>query len=64
MPGKVRKNLRDKTLHNVLISQLSESDKRCIIEVFVRYERMLDREIDPGDEYHKKGVTHNGLCIL
>ena len=43
MPGKVRKCLRDKTLHNVLTSHLSETDKHCIIEVFVAYEHMLDK---------------------
>lgn len=44
MPGKVRKSLRDKTIHNVLLSDLSESDKDCVLEVFIRYEHMLDNE--------------------
>lgn len=44
MPGKVRKCLRDKTLRNVLMSSLSETDKKCILDVFIRYEQMLDRE--------------------
>ena len=44
MPGKLRKCLRDKTLHNVLVSHLSEEDKHCIIEVFIEYEHMLDKE--------------------
>ena len=44
MPGKLRKSLRDKTLHNVLTSHLSETDKDCIVDVFIRYEHMLDNE--------------------
>ena len=44
MPGKVRKCLRDKTLHNVMKSELSETDKNCIADVFVRFEHMLDSE--------------------
>ena len=43
MSGKLGKSLRDKTLHNVLTSHLSETDKHCITEVFVAYEHMLDR---------------------
>lgn len=44
MPGKVKKSLRDKTLHNVLVSELSKTDKDCIVEVFINYEHMLDHE--------------------
>lgn len=43
MPDFVRKSLRDKTIHNVLLSELSETDKDCVLDVFVRYEHMLDR---------------------
>ena len=45
MPGTVRKCLRDKTIRNVMMSHLSEEDKHCVLEVFIRYEQMLDREI-------------------
>ena len=45
MPGKVRKCLRDKTIRNVLLSDLSEPYKHCIVEVFIEYEHMLDKEI-------------------
>lgn len=45
MPGKVRKCLRDKTIRNVLMSSLSETDKNCILDVFIRYEQMLDRDV-------------------
>ena len=45
MPGKVRKCLRDKTIYNVLRSNLSETDKDCILEVFVRYEHLLYRAL-------------------
>ena len=50
MPGKLRKSLRDKTLHNVLTSHLSETDKHCIIEVFVAYEHLLDKLVDKNAE--------------
>lgn len=40
MPGKARKSLRTKTIQNVKRSTLSETDKKCIIEVFERYEKM------------------------
>lgn len=36
--------MRDKTLHNVLVSDLPAEDKHCIIEVFVAYEWLLDKE--------------------
>ena len=44
MPGIVRKCLRDKTIRNVMMSHLSEDDKHCVLDVFIRYEQMLDRE--------------------
>lgn len=56
MPGKVRKCLRDKTLHNVLASELSETDKNCIVDVFVRFEHMLDIE--------KHGSWQGGGCTF
>ena len=42
MPDKVRKGLRDKTIHSVMLSNLSDEDKTCIFDIFVRYEHMLD----------------------
>lgn len=42
MPGNVRKSMRDKTIHSVMLSNLSDADKTCIFDVFVRYEHMLD----------------------
>lgn len=36
MSGKIRPSLRKKTLENVRRSALSETDKRCIFEVFQR----------------------------
>ena len=44
MPGKLRKCLRDKTLHNVLTSSLSKTDRDCIINVFIEYEHIADKE--------------------
>ena len=65
MPGKVRKCLRDKTLHNVLVSELSETDKHCIVEVFVNYEHMLDK--DQTEMKHGNWIFHNdgsGTCSV
>lgn len=51
MSGKARPSLRQKTLENVKRSNLSETDKKCIEEVFKRYEEMLmnTREISCDD---------------
>ena len=38
MPGKCRPSLRAKTLYNVMRSDLSETDKRCIKAVFERFD--------------------------
>lgn len=38
MSGKARLSLRHKTLENVKRSNLSQTDKNCIQEVFKRYE--------------------------
>lgn len=38
MSGKCRPSLRKKTLENVMRSNLSNTDKECIAEVFKRYE--------------------------
>lgn len=40
MPGKARPSLRSKTLANVRRSNLSETDKKCIEEIFERYEQL------------------------
>jgi hypothetical protein len=40
MPGKARPSLREKTLENVKMSKLSETDKKCIIEIFKRCEEL------------------------
>ena len=36
-PGKARPSFRSKTLANVEMSNLSETDKKCIKEIFERY---------------------------
>lgn len=41
MSGKTRPSLRQKTLENVKRSNLSETDKKCIEEVFKQYEELL-----------------------
>lgn len=40
MPGKARPSLRAKTLQNVARSNLSTTDKKCIIEIFERYSQL------------------------
>lgn len=49
MSGKTRPCLREKTLENVKRSNLSETDKKCIKEVFKRYEEMLQ-----NNEYYRE----------
>ena len=56
MPGKVRPSLRIKTLENVKASNLSQTDKECINNVF----RLVDeqrREIEFLRE--KLSITHD-----
>ena len=42
MPGKCRPSLIAKTLENVKRSNLSQTDKDCIAEIFKRYETKVD----------------------
>ena len=65
MAGKCRPSLRAKTLENVNHSNLSQTNKDCIAEVFKRYEALeaeierLQTEIDNADEgklRHTKGA--------
>lgn len=39
MSGRIRPSARKKTLYNVKCSQLSETDKKCIEEVFGKFEQ-------------------------
>ena len=41
MPGKCRPTLREKTLENVKLCNLSQTDKECIAEVFKAYENEI-----------------------
>lgn len=54
MPGKISKRIRDKALHSVLTSHLSEDDTRCIVGVFIEYEHMIDKE--------HESAKHSGGC--
>lgn len=56
MPGKARKSLRAKTIQNVKRSTLSETDKKCIIEVFERYDRMCDLIKELKEELNKEMI--------
>lgn len=44
MPGKIRPSARKKTLYNVKHSALSTTDKKCIEEVFKRYDEISQNE--------------------
>ena len=41
MSGKCRPSLREKTLANVMRSDLSNTDKKCIVSVFNRFNRIV-----------------------
>ena len=59
MPGKCRPSLREKTLANVMRSNLSETDKACIKAVFERYDAHC------GELYEKppkQEVNLDGKC--
>ena len=43
MTGKCRPSLRKKTLRNVMLSNLSVTDKECILAIFERYEAKEER---------------------
>lgn len=42
MSGKCRPSLRGKTLHNVMRSALSNTDKECVKAVFEKFEGMVE----------------------
>ena len=68
MSGKARPSLRKKTLENVRFCNLSDTDKKCIFEVFRRYEEMLDivfcKEcINEQDCPNAQYQGENGHCI-
>ena len=56
MSGKCRPSLRHKTLDNVRRSNLSQTDKDCIVAVFERLERIVPCE--KCDHYHRE----TGFC--
>ena len=41
MSGKARPSLRQKTLANVMRSGLSNTDKKCIVSVFKRFDKIV-----------------------
>lgn len=43
MSRRIRPSARKKTLHNVMCSSLSETDKKCIEEVFARFDQQKAR---------------------
>lgn len=61
MSGKARPSLRTKTLLNVDYSNLSTTDKKCIHEVFERYETKVDVVLCK-DCIHWGGVTFGNIC--
>lgn len=63
MAGKTRPSLREKTLQNVAISNLSMTDKKCIESVFAKFDAMSKadgEEVKHGEWYlHPDG---SGTC--
>ena len=45
MAGKTRPSLREKTLRNIALSNLSLTDKKCIEEVFKKFEELTQTDI-------------------
>ena len=45
MPGKSRPSLREKTLQNVALSNLSLTDKKCIESVFEKFEALSKADV-------------------
>ena len=69
MTGKCRPSLRKKTLRNVMLSNLSVTDKECILAIFERYEAKEERHgkwelkhIGHG-HYWECSVCHTNPCI-
>ena len=61
MPGKARPSLRKKTLLNVLRSNLSIADKKCVGEVFKAFEELISAQ----KQKHGKWELHsdeNEIC--
>lgn len=68
MSGKVRPSLRAKTLENVKRSDLSQTDKDCIAEVFRRFENMVPapratRGLHVGDKYYCSNCGFLVHCV-
>lgn len=59
MPGKCRPSLREKTFANVMRSNLSETDKQCIKNVF---ERFVD-VVRCKDCKHWSGIALGMRCM-
>ena len=55
MPGKTRPSLRAKTLSNVDLSNLSITDKKCIHEVFEKFETLINN--------HSENITYCKDCM-
>ena len=45
MAGKTRPSLRVKTLQNVATSNLSKTDKKCIVSVFAKFDAMSKADV-------------------
>ena len=67
MPGKTRPSLRQKTLLNVALSNLSVTDKKCIVEVFRMFEELMsEQKVKCGAKMDKQTeltkLEHSSLC--
>lgn len=61
MSRRIRPSARKKTLHNVMCSALSETDKKCIAEVFEKFEFQKDEIIGliNGQETLQKALAES-----
>lgn len=65
MTGKCRPSLRKKTLRNVMLSNLSVTDKECISAIFERYEakeELHGRWIDAYPDIEPNPMFMYGIC--
>lgn len=65
MSGRIRPSARKKTLHNVMHSNLSITDKGCIDEVFAKFEQLkADKEaLIAGQETLQRALTEKNAEI-
>ena len=65
MSGKARPSLMRKTLGNVMLSDLSATDKECVATVFKRYNERVEVVRGKDCYYYSenKGICTNTACV-